>query len=323
MGSTNTGLFFLWSGAKMQSSAIALTPTNMAAMAYCPRLFFLNKTMPQYGLLTNLPIIQGNLEHDTWRLLAESFDLAWRDWIPNSSSLNELSKDSLDSTLSHVFKMMLENHPSYALDIQKYMNDLSYRINLWISIQEQKMLSMLHDGFSIDHIVSATLPWKTEEKVFSNELGLYGRVDAIYNDGRYLVPEDIKTHQSKFRTLLQKDSHKTQLLCYCVMLEENFDMPSQVARIFYSQDLSYEVFKATTQEKKQLIQKIATARELIERAEVPPMLPAAKSAKCRHCYARDQCFALARQEGNQEWVDKLVKGPNEEFNLFGGSNFGN
>ncbi|MCV0399585.1 MAG: PD-(D/E)XK nuclease family protein [Nitrosarchaeum sp.] len=306
----------------MMQSSLALTPTNMAAMAYCPRLFFINKTMPQHGFISNLPTVQGNVEHEAWRLLAEAFDVAWREWSP-ATTLSAISQDSINGTLSHVFNLSLENHPSHALDLKKYMQDLTYRLDLWLAIQEKNMLKLLHEGFSIDHIVSVMLPWKTEEKVFSNKFGLYGRVDAIYNDGIYIIPEDIKTHQSKFKTLLQKDSHKTQLLCYCIMLEENFDIPAPEARIFYTQDLSYETFKANVDEKIQLIEKITTARELIERAEIPPMLPKEDAAKCRHCYAREQCFKLAREQGEIEWIDRLLQGSDQRFDLFGGANHAN
>jgi CRISPR/Cas system-associated exonuclease Cas4 (RecB family) len=293
-------------------------------MAYCPRLFFINKTMPQKGFISNLPIIQGNLEHDLWRLLSEVFNTTWRNWsLTNSPTLKELSQENVSATLTHVFKLALQNYPSYALELQKYMGDLTYRVNLWLTIQENKMTQMLYNGFSVDAIVSSILPWKTEEKVFSNEYGLYGRVDAIYNDGRCLIPEDIKTHQSKFKTLLQNESHKTQLLCYTIMLEENFEMPSPEARIFYTQDMTYDTFKATADEKAQLKIKIATARELIERAEIPPMLDGDDTIKCRHCYGRTQCFELAKEEGNGEWIEKLTNGSEGKFDLFGGVNLGN
>jgi len=308
----------------MQSQKMALTPTKMASFAYCPRLFYLYTAMPQKGFISNLPIVQGNLEHDAWRLLSDAFDTTWRNWsIENSPSLESLSQEGVTTTLTHVFNLALQNHPSYAIELQKYMGDLTFRVNLWLSMQENKMTKMVHDGFSVDNIVSAILPWKTEEKVFSNKFGLYGRVDAIYNDGRCLIPEDIKTHQSKFKTLLQNESHKTQLLCYTIMIEENFELPSPEARIFYTQDLTYDTFKATANEKNKLKKKIVTARDLIDRAEIPPMLKGQEAIKCRHCYGRTQCFELAKEEGNGEWIEKLTNGNEGKFDLFGGVNLGN
>ena len=301
---------------------LAPTPTNMAAMVYCPRLFYIDKTMPQRGLISSLPIVQGNIEHEAWRMLSEAFDVSWRKWIPDKISLAKVTKTAVTETLFHVFSLALENYPSYALDIKKYMEDLTFRINLWLTTQETQMLQMIRNGLHLDYIISSALPWKTEEKVFSDEFGLYGRVDAIYNDGGYLIPKDIKTHQSRFKTLLQKDLHKTQLLCYCIMIEERFGMPSPEVRIFYTQDLSYETFKAT-KEKEQLIDKITTARDLIKSAEIPPVLSKKEAVKCKHCYARDQCYKLARQEGKEAWVDKLVNNSEGNFNLFGGRNYGN
>ena len=107
------------------------------------------------------------------------------------------------------------------------------------------------------------------------------------------------------------------------MLEENFELPSPEARIFYTQDMTYDTFKATAGEKNKLITKIATARELIEKAEIPPMLEGADAIKCRHCYGRTQCFELAKEEGNGEWIEKLTNGSEGKFDLFEGVNLGN
>lgn len=307
----------------MRSKTLTVTSTNMASSAYCQRFFHTSKTMFQKGFISSLPIVQGNIEHEAWGILSEAFDVSWRKWILGKTSLAKVAETAVAKTLSHVFSLALENYLSYALDIKKYMEDLTFRISLWLATQETKMLQMVRNGFHLDYIVSSTLPWKIEEKVFHDEFELYGRVNAIYNDGRYLIPEDIKTYQSRFKALLQKYLHKTQLLCYCIMIKARFDMPSPKTKFFYAQDLSYKTFKATTREKEQLIGKITTARDLIKNSKIPPMLSKEEDVKCKHCYARDQCYKLACQEGKEAWVDKLVNNSEGNFNLFGGKDYGN
>ena len=307
----------------MRSKTLTVTSTNMAASAYCQRLFYINKTMSQKGFISSLPIVQGNIEHEAWGILSEALDVSWRKWILGKTSLAKVAETAVAKTLSHVFSLTLENYLSYALDIKKYMEDLTFRTSLWLATQETKILQMVRNGFHLDYIVSSTLPWKIEEKIFRDEFELYGRVNVIYNDGRYLIHEDIKTRQSRFKALLQKYLHKTQFLCYCIMIEARFDMPSPKTKFFYAQDLSYETFKITIQEKEQPIGKITTARDLIKNSEIPSMLSKEEAVKCKHYYARDQCYKLACQEGKEAWVDKLVNNSEGNFNLFGGRNYGN
>ena len=181
------------------------------------------------------------------------------------------------------------------------------------------MKKIIRDGFTRDYTISTLLPWKTEDTLFSNELGLCGRADAIYNDGRTLIPEDLKTHSSKFSSLLYHASHKAQLLCYSILVEEKYDMPSKEARVFYSKDVSYSSFKATSSAKEDLITRIHSVREKLPEG-LPPVLQGEESIKCQYCYSRSICTKMSKEQRDGEWLDKLtVNQSDTQLDLFGGN----
>ncbi len=299
----------------MSLSRMALTPTDVANEAYCSRLFFINKMMKDKRTVTSIPMVLGSLEHETFRILSESFDTTWRNI--KSLSLKEGSQDDIIRTLDHVYNLAIQSYPHFATFLKNNLPELHYRINLWIGLKEKAIKKLVKDGFTKDYAISTLLPWKTEDSLFNNDLGLYGRADAIYNDGRTLVPEDLKTHTNKFSTLLQHESHKAQLLCYTILVEQKYDMPSNEARIFYSRDVSYVNFKASITAKEDLITKIHSMREKLPEG-LPPVLQGEQSIKCQYCYARSICSELERKKNDQDWTDRLVLGSSDSgINQFG------
>ncbi len=304
----------------MRTIQIALTPTNMANKKYCDRLFYINKTSPYRATSTTFPLVWGNFEHETFRILAGNFDTIWRQ--PSVKSLRDVSQEDLSSTIKHVYQLAIQNYPHFSLEMKKGIPDFWFRLNLWIDQKEILLNKLLADGFSKDYAVSTILPWKCEEKLFSDQYGIFGRVDAIYNDGRVLVPEDFKTHTNKFKTLLQQASHKIQLLCYCLMLEEKYSMPSPEAKILYTNDMTSVTFKANQEAKDDLIKEIHEARDLLS-DEIPPMLEGAEAVKCKHCYARDQCFKLGKKQFDMNWIKQLTEDKIADLDDMRGQNHGN
>lgn len=301
----------------MQRVTSALTPTDMANMAFCERLFYITKFYPQHGTATTYPLVSGSFEHEVFRLLAEKFDFSWRK--NPKISLTEASQTDLTETLEYAYSLAIQSHPQFANDLKNSLPELRFRLGQWI-IQKQILLKKIqNDGYTRDYAISTILPWKTEDKLFSEKFGLYGRVDAIYNDGRSLIPEDIKTHASRFSTLLHQNAHKAQLLAYTLLLEEKYNIPSTEARILYSKDMSYAEFKATSEAKTKLVKQLGQARELLD-GEIPPLLQGEESIKCKHCYARTQCMKLAKEQPDIAWVDRLF---NQNFDQTGGNSHEN
>lgn len=273
----------------------------MANMAYCTRLFYITKYYPQHGA-TTYPLVSGSFEHEVFRLLAEKFDLSWRK--NPTLSLSQASQTDLTQTLDHAYQLAIQSHPQFAIDLKNSLPELRFRLSQWIMQKEILLKKIQSDGYTHDYAISTILPWKTEDKLFSEKFGLYGRVDAIYNDGRSLIPEDIKTHASRFSTLLHQDAHKAQLLCYTLLLEEKYQIPSTEARILYSKDMSYVEFRATSEAKGKLVNQLNQARDLLD-GDIPPLLQGEESIKCKHCYARTQCMKLAKEQPDIAWIDRL------------------
>ena len=283
---------------------VGLTPTDMSNFDYCSRLFYISKLLRQFQTIITFPLKWGSIEHEVNRILAEKFQYTWR--MNPGKFLKEISQNDIVTTLNHVYNLAVVSHPHFSDDIKRALPELHYRLNEWINLKQVDLNKLLNHGYSWDSAISNVLPWKTEESVRSKKYELYGRIDSIYNDGTSLIPEDIKTHGSRFSSFIHQDSHKTQLVCYSLMLEEQFGMPSNMARILYSKDVSYVSVNASINEKEKLIEQMAQAREILTQ-DIPPLLQGEAAAlKCKHCYARRQCFQLAKDQQVSKMIGQFI-----------------
>lgn len=95
-------------------------------------------------------------------------------------------------------------------------------------------------------------------------------------------------------------------------------MPAKEARVFYSKDVSYSSFKATSSAKENLITRIQSVREKLPEG-LPPILQGDESIKCQFCYSRSICTKMSKEQHENEWLDKLTGNQSDtQLNLFRG-----
>jgi CRISPR/Cas system-associated exonuclease Cas4 (RecB family) len=264
--------------------------------------------------------VWGLFEHDIFRVLSTSLKKTWKQ-AGSVDVLYESSCPDIDEAIDFTLGLVKQNFPQFFTIVESNIAELQYRIKAWIRNQGRVLKEQISSGKTIDSAISELLPWKVEVSLESRELGLRGRTDALYLRKGMLVPEDIKTHESRFSTLLQEGAHKTQLACYSVMSEEKFNIQSEEARIFHTRDLTYKEYSISNDEKHNLIKNIDSARDILDE-DLPSILSGQEAIKCRHCYARELCFSIHREQTDRDasgWLDRLMNSNPTAGGLFGGN----
>lgn len=297
---------------------IGLTPTDLANYTYCPRLFKLSKTF-QERTAPSTYTVWGLFEHDAFRTTCN---------LLNKTMWKDLSRDSLvatthiDTGIGQSLALVQQNYPQFTVGIERHIPELRYRMNLWLREKIASAERIVAKYKSEQAAMAVVLPWKVEDKLASKELQIYGRTDALYNDGRALIPEDIKTHDGRFTTFIHHESHRAQLLCYSVMAEEKYGIPSKESRIFFSKDLSYSTFAVTQDDKAALKIKVQSARLELVDDKLPPKLTGSETIKCSCCYLRELCNKAEQKkqpDPASEWLEKLTSSTDSKMDSLQGA----
>lgn len=288
-----------------------VSPTLIASYKYCPRLCYLNTVFP-HGDKKSTGTVLGIFEHEVFGKHAE---LTRIDWLKE----NQIPKDEIfqkqqriQKVLAYAENIAKEVYPEFIGDIHNTVENLQYRLGCISDMRFQFLSQILEEGMSYEDAVNIILPWRVEQWFKSDKLGIRGRADAIYRmpDSTLLI-EDIKSHNKRLDAFIHKDEIKTQLTAYAVLSDEMFNMPTPVARIFYSQDLSTEHFHISDEDKEDLIQIKNEAKNVLENG-LPPKLSGEESIKCQFCYKRNLCFGFDRRT-DDEVLDQTKEPKQEEW----------
>ena len=285
---------------RMAQGAAVLTPTQVSDFVYCPRLFYLKKRYPSYGA-TTFGLAYGSFVHEIFRTFTTTCKTIWRKSSP--SEIVTHSKGELENQLSEAMALAKIRYPVFYDKLEQKLLEFKFVVESWLQQKQTQIQQKIKAGLSNDNAVSEILPWKVEESLHSKEHNIFGRTDALYRENGIIIPEDIKTHNSKIATYVHMDSFKAQLLCYSIMAEEVFDIPSTKARVFFPNDLSSLIFNADKQARENLIEQIHSARDSLDQ-EIPPVLEGDKKILCQFCYCKQQCEAVAAEATDA--IEKLT-----------------
>jgi len=286
-----------------------VSPTLIASYSYCPRLCYLNTVFP-HGDKKSSGTVLGIFEHEVFGKHAE---LTRIDWLRE----NQIPKDEIyqkeqriQKVLAYAKNIAKEVYPDFIGDIHNTMENLQYRLGCISDMRFHMLPKILESGISYEEAVDVLLPWKVEQWFRSDKHGIRGRADAVYRmPNSTLLIEDIKSHNKRLDAFIHKDEIKTQLTAYAVLSDELFNMPTPVARIFYSQDLSTEHFHISEEDKVNLIQ-IKNEAKNVQENGLPPKLSGEESIKCNFCYKKNLCFGFDKRT-DDEILDQTK--PKEEL----------
>jgi len=268
------------------------TPSSISSYEYCERLGGLNKLIP-FGGSKSVATVIGNVEHASFQ---EYYNLFRLDCLKNKDKIfkidHSLHKIRSDKVLDYVRESYKALFPSFYQHIIDEIPSLRFRLDLHHEqkLDEiQRLVQKPKIGFT--EAVSRTLPFEIERKL--SAYNIFGRVDCIYKGlNGTLIPEDLKSHEKRFDSLIHQDSHKMQLVAYAVLIEAVYKLPVKSARIFYTKDLTYEHFKITKEDKIQAL-KIKDKLQTILDGGLPPVID--DKLRCLHCYKQKLCKKIAEE----------------------------
>jgi len=269
-----------------------LYATDLVDLAYCPRLFYMKKTMEIHQSET-FAMLKGTIEHEIRRSLAKSLKSEY-DSCTSLSSLKHLDyKSVIEATLDYGRELARKVRSEYYLQLEEIRPLLYYRLMIEEKNRLEFAIKMVKSGEDFETVCSQILPWKYETGVGSTGLGITGRIDQVFRINNYLIPLDFKTHFSRISALLWKEAHFEQLAVYALLLEEKYpEYKVNKGIIKYTEDLQDQKFKITNKDKENVIEHIKEARNLINKRQLPPKLSGDESVKCRGCYLRQFCFSF-------------------------------
>jgi len=273
-----------------------LYASDLPDFVYCKRLSFIKKTMdiPRFE---TFPMLWGTIEHEIRRSLARAIRPEYESCKDIDSIKNLDYESAIEGALDYGMELGRKVRAQYYLQLEEIRPILRYRLKIEENQRRSKAVKMAKSGIEFKKIFEELLPWQLEIGVGSTELGITGRVDQVYKINNTLIPIDFKTHRSRIAALMLRDSHFEQLAVYAVLLEEKFPEYSVSKGIIkYTEDLHDEKFNITNKAKKNVIEHIKQARELIKKNQLPPKLSGEESIKCNTCYLRKFCFAIEEEE---------------------------
>ena len=265
-----------------------VTVSDAANYKYCPRLPGVTE-IERFGGSKSVNTVIGNLEHAAFQ---EYYKLFRLDCLSISDPSDEWSlvthQARLDKVLPYVINAFKEQSPSFFQHIMDNIPSLQYRLDLHHQNKVDEIMKLTNKN-SWEDAVTMTLPLTIEKTIWA--YNMVGRVDCIYHlPNKSLMPEDLKSHDSRFDTLIHRDSHKMQLSAYAVLLEHHFKLPVRKGRIFYTKDLSYEYFEITKKDKQEVLAIRDKVQSLLNDGLAPVL---DDKLKCRHCYRQESCARIA------------------------------
>ncbi|MEM4862842.1 MAG: CRISPR-associated protein Cas4 [Candidatus Nezhaarchaeales archaeon] len=125
-----------------------------------------------------------------------------------------------------------------------------------------------------------------ERLVRSESLGVYGRVDAVVDEGRRVHVVEVKLCTSKAK--LRRSLHLLlQLTAYVVACEETFKKPIGKAMVVVLSTGRVVEVGVTPRLRRMVVDTIKELKRYVEEEKLPPRTPG--RAKCYHCFYNKFC----------------------------------
>jgi CRISPR/Cas system-associated exonuclease Cas4 (RecB family) len=142
---------------------------------------------------------------------------------------------SYDALIGSVEQASMEcerKYGSWNLNIKTTADEILNRLRIEEDARVAAAGNLMKEGIRGFDLVCLLLPVASEFPIRSENLGLEGRIDAIYgtNVGRF--PLDYKTG-SRTNWVIRA-SEKIQIAAYCMLIEDYYGMPCNYAEIYYS-----------------------------------------------------------------------------------------
>ena len=264
------------------------SPTSLAAGEYCQRIPYLMQIKP-FGGEKSSAMMAGQIEHEYF----EQYLKLWK--IDATSKKNlfslKLHQDRKSSVTKFIEKLARVNHPEFLETATKTLKSLNYRINGFFKILLDEATRHFAENLTLKQTTNLLFPVHIEYWFDNHKYGIRGKADFVYNadpDGRSLIIVDIKSHFTRISGYMHQAEHRQQMIVYAVLAEWEFNIPVNLCRIFYSQDLTFEDFYISNTDKAEAIENRNRRKTMME-VPMAPRLTGDDAYKCEHCFHARFC----------------------------------
>ena len=264
---------------------IFITASDVRDFLKCPRMIYFKKLYPVEIRLEELNVFQilGKFEH-------KCFEILNKELIPHYLNLykeSQITQDWRESILLFVSGIIekvktefIQTFPIFDSSILDYSLELKERIIKLEDIRIHQARILIRKGICGLELVNRLFPVQTEAFFISQDLGLSGRIDAIYNDGLSLCPEDIKTYVP-FNNGGVDLPTKLQLAVYALLIENCIGRDVNIGRVNYSRLGRIETVVITSELRKEVLRIRDKILEMILKRKEPK--PHKNYENCEFC----------------------------------------
>ena len=281
-----------------------LSVTHLSSYLYCQRKLYLQQVLGLYEPLKEA-LIKGTIRHKTY----ENINLAEEELV--KSVKDPISLEDLKGRYHQKYREILLNIIKQHKDELKNFNILPQDLfkQTWpLILSESEARAVIVHNFIEKNKIYGQELWEkltpkieSELKITSEALGLKGVIDQIeiYPEG--FVPVELKTGKSPKDGIWP--SHKIQLICYALLLEEKFKTKVKEGFVHYldtKQKKHIALNPFMILEVKELIKKV---NSMLSSVKIPDFEK--NQNKCINCGIKEDCY-------NEKKLQTLLQNKNQK-----------
>jgi len=264
---------------------IFISATDIKDYLKCPRMVYFKKLCPTEIRLKELNVSQvlGEFEHKCFEILNKELMHHYL----NLSRESQVTQDYIQSLplvvsaiVEKVKNEFMQKFFVFDSSIAEHSIELKQRLIKLEEIRLNQAKILLQKGISGLELVSHLFPVQTEVYLNSQDLGLSGRIDAIYNNGSGLCPEDIKTYIPTNGDGVDLPT-QLQLAVYALLIENSTGKDVNIARVNYSKLGKIETIILTSELRKKVLRIRDQILKMILQRKEPK--PHKKDTFCEFC----------------------------------------
>lgn len=269
--------------------------------------------------------VMGILEHECRRRVSELLRPVYVGACFEDDCLDK-AYDVIKSAVREVNSRIRKKYWMFQKELNRFEADLIFRLNLEEDARVYQARTLLKRRIDGIDLVEFLLPYKTEYEITSYELGIRGRIDALYRTADGLVPVDYKSGLFGFNGNSRRLS--IQMTAYAMLLECEHQIKVDYGKVYFTRLFSEMPIIVTDDLRAEVLSVRDKIVDLIENPEQPSV---AVSSRCGECLHRSICEmggsepqseikvveeAQDLAEFDSDWIDRLFDSPEGSLELF-------
>lgn len=262
-----------------------LSVTELSSYIYCPRKFFLERIKGIRKPATQ-PMIEGSIRHKVVEEFAnneKNFVITLP--ILSKEKIIERFNDLLENLISNIFSNNYQLIQKHKINHKELREKIKTALKNDIELRAESLAKSIQNFQGVELWKNLSPKYISEVPVYSENLGLKGRIDRLMISDESIIPYELKTRESNKIW----PSDEAQLTAYAMLTQEKYNKEIPLA-ILEAGNTKHELLIKPEMKAhvKQLVREIQC---LYEQEAKAPQFPDS-FAKCRACSHKDECDKL-------------------------------